>query len=78
MTSAPARDPLADHLITPQNAALLLIDYQPAQVASDRISRVKPRAVARIAEIRTRTATPTSTPVKTMRELIPAALLRTV
>jgi superfamily I DNA and/or RNA helicase len=31
MTSAPIRDPLADHLITPQNAALLLIDYQPAQ-----------------------------------------------
>ena len=36
MTSAPIRDPLADHLITPQNAALLLIDYQPAQVASVR------------------------------------------
>jgi nicotinamidase-related amidase len=36
MTSAPIRDPLADHLITPQNAALLLIDYQPAQVASIR------------------------------------------
>ena len=29
MTSAPVRDPLADHLLTPQNAALLLIDYQP-------------------------------------------------
>ncbi|HEY5985495.1 MAG TPA: hydrolase [Streptosporangiaceae bacterium] len=36
MTSAPVRDPLADHLITPQNAALLLIDYQPTQVASVR------------------------------------------
>jgi nicotinamidase-related amidase len=36
MTSAPIRDPLADHLITPENAALLLIDYQPAQVASVR------------------------------------------
>ncbi len=36
MTSAPARDPLADHLITPQNSALLLIDYQPAQVGSIR------------------------------------------
>jgi nicotinamidase-related amidase len=36
MASAPIRDPLADHLITPQNAALLLIDYQPAQVASVR------------------------------------------
>ena len=30
MTSAPMRDPLADHLLTPQNAALLLIDYQPS------------------------------------------------
>ena len=36
MTSAPVRDPLADHLITPQNAALLLIDYQPAQLAEVR------------------------------------------
>ena len=36
MTSAPVRDPLADHLITPENAALLLIDYQPAQLASVR------------------------------------------
>ena len=33
MTSAPVRDPLADHLITPQNAAFLLIDYQPSQIA---------------------------------------------
>ena len=36
MTSAPVRDPLADHLITPDNAALLLIDYQPAQLAAVR------------------------------------------
>jgi len=34
MTSAPVRDPLAAQLITPQNAALLLIDYQPAQIAA--------------------------------------------
>src|SRR6476619_8492152 len=33
MTSAPVRDPLADHLLTPQNAAFLLIDYQPSQIA---------------------------------------------
>ena len=33
MTSAPVRDPLADHLLTPQNAAFLLIDYRPAQLA---------------------------------------------
>jgi nicotinamidase-related amidase len=36
MTSAPVRDPLAEHLITPQNAAFLLIDYQPAQIATIR------------------------------------------
>ena len=28
MTSAPIRDPLVDHLLTPENAAFLLIDYQ--------------------------------------------------
>ncbi len=33
MTSAPVRDPLSDHLITPENAAFLLIDYQPSQLA---------------------------------------------
>jgi nicotinamidase-related amidase len=31
MASFPIRDPLGDHLLTPQNAALLLIDYQPPQ-----------------------------------------------
>lgn len=34
MSSSPIRDPKADHLITPQNAALLVIDYQPVQVNS--------------------------------------------
>jgi len=29
----PRARPLADHLLTPQNAALLLIDYQPSQLA---------------------------------------------
>lgn len=33
MTSAPIRDPLADHLLTPENAAFLIIDYQPSQLA---------------------------------------------
>ena len=28
------RDPVADHLITPQNAALVVIDYQPSQFAA--------------------------------------------
>ena len=30
------RDPIVDHLITPQNSALLVIDYQPAQVGAMR------------------------------------------
>jgi nicotinamidase-related amidase len=34
MTSEAIRDPLADHLITPQNSALVLIDYQPEQIAT--------------------------------------------
>jgi nicotinamidase-related amidase len=34
MSSEPIRDPLTDHLITPQNAAFLIIDYQPVQVNS--------------------------------------------
>ena len=33
MTSAPVRDPLADHLITPENAAFLFIDDRPSQLA---------------------------------------------
>ena len=36
MASAPVRDQLGDHLITPQNAALVLIDYQPSQFATVR------------------------------------------
>jgi nicotinamidase-related amidase len=28
------RDPLTDHLLTPQKAALVIIDYQPVQVSS--------------------------------------------
>jgi nicotinamidase-related amidase len=36
MTSAPVRDQLSDHLLTPQNAALVLIDYQPAQISAVR------------------------------------------
>jgi nicotinamidase-related amidase len=36
MANAPVRDPLGDHLITPQNAAMVLIDYQPAQFATIR------------------------------------------
>jgi len=36
MTSAPVRDPLADHLLTPENSVLLFIDYQPSQLAGVR------------------------------------------
>jgi nicotinamidase-related amidase len=36
MTSAPVRDPLADHFLTPENAAFLLIDYQPPQMSTVR------------------------------------------
>jgi nicotinamidase-related amidase len=36
MTSQAIRDPLADHLITPQTAAFLFIDYQPEQLATVR------------------------------------------
>ena len=34
MTSEPIRDPKNDHLLTPANAALVIIDYQPVQVNS--------------------------------------------
>jgi nicotinamidase-related amidase len=39
MTSRPAsngsmRDPFSDHLLTPQNSALIVIDYQPSQFAT--------------------------------------------
>src|SRR5260370_26464672 len=56
MTSAPVRDPLADHLLTPQNTALLLIDYQPSQLAGvhsmDRDLLVK-NAVSTVKTIKT-------------------------
>jgi nicotinamidase-related amidase len=32
MTSEPIRDPVTDSLLTPQNSALVVIDYQPSQV----------------------------------------------
>jgi nicotinamidase-related amidase len=32
MTSESVRDPIADHLLTPRNAALVVIDYQPSQL----------------------------------------------
>jgi nicotinamidase-related amidase len=34
MTSEPMRDPVSDPLLTPQNCALIVIDYQPSQLAA--------------------------------------------
>lgn len=34
MTSATRRDPVSDELLTPENSAFVLIDYQPTQVDS--------------------------------------------
>jgi len=34
VTSEPMRDPVTDPLLTPQNCALLVIDYQPSQFAT--------------------------------------------
>jgi nicotinamidase-related amidase len=36
MASEPIRDPIADHLLTPKNSVLIIIDYQPTQVNSIR------------------------------------------
>lgn len=36
MTSETRRDPINDHLLTPENAAFIIIDYQPIQVSSIR------------------------------------------
>jgi len=36
MASEPIRDPVKDHLLTPQNSAFIVIDYQPIQVSSIR------------------------------------------
>lgn len=36
MTSETRRDPLKDHLLTPENSAFIIIDYQPIQVSSIR------------------------------------------
>ena len=36
MASLPVRDPVADQLLTPQNSALAMVDYQPSQFAGVR------------------------------------------
>ena len=44
------RDPHTDHLLTPQNAVLLIIDYQPIQVSSI-ASRSKRELVANVTAV---------------------------
>ena len=34
MAGSVYRDPAADHLLTPENAALFVVDYQPSQIAA--------------------------------------------
>ena len=34
MAGSVIRDPAGDHLLTPQNAALFVVDYQPSQIAA--------------------------------------------
>ena len=36
IVTSPTRDQTSDHLLTPKNAALIVIDYQPSQVAAVR------------------------------------------
>jgi nicotinamidase-related amidase len=51
MTScATVRDPKTDHLLTPENSALVIIDYQPVRVSSV-ASRSKRELVANIAAL---------------------------
>ncbi|MEO7045764.1 MAG: isochorismatase family protein [Ferruginibacter sp.] len=48
MSSYPRRDPNEDHLLTPENAAVLIIDFQPIQVNSIN-SMLRKQLVANIA-----------------------------
>ena len=43
MTSLPIRDQTSDHLLTPTNCALIIIDYQPVQVGS--VASMDPRTL---------------------------------
>ena len=36
MAGLPVRDSVGDHLLTPQNSALVVIDYRPSQFAAVR------------------------------------------
>jgi nicotinamidase-related amidase len=43
MTSETRRDPIADQLLTPDNCALLIVDYQPTQICS--IGSTDPKSI---------------------------------
>jgi len=47
VSSSIIRDPIKDHLLTPHNSALVLIDFQPTQISSV-VSRSKRELVANI------------------------------
>jgi nicotinamidase-related amidase len=56
MSSEVMRDPISDHLPTPQHAALVIIDYQPSQISAVKSMEVQALIanivrVARMAEI---------------------------
>jgi hypothetical protein len=42
MASLPVREPVADHLLKPKNSALVVIDYQPSQFASEPVDGSRP------------------------------------
>jgi hypothetical protein len=50
MTSQQTRDPVQDHLLTPQNAAVIIVDFQPTQVSSIQ-SRDRHQLVANIVRL---------------------------
>jgi hypothetical protein len=47
------RDPLADHLLTPENAAFLFIDYPPARLATIRSMDPAPLLENAVSTLRT-------------------------
>jgi hypothetical protein len=61
MTSAPVRVPLADHLLAPQNAALLFTGYQPAPLSGS--ARWTARCWSRTPSRRSRPSKPVGVPV---------------
>ena len=61
MTSEPMRDPVTDPLLSPQNAAFLVIDYQPSQIQA--VSSIDHDLLTRNIVSVARLARPTSFPL---------------